>query len=292
MENNSNITENIIEAINTILNTLFSSIDNNIYSVLDDITFINSDIITDSYFEKILGTSTSNGILLISNSLLFGFLLYYSIKFLFAHFTYQQIERPSQFIFKLIIWGICINFSYFFIEQILNFTSNISLAIRGIGESLFHKNICFSELILEINNNISIDSSSLDIFSLDGIIKASLTMSLLNLVFTYSFRYVMIKIFILLTPFALLSLTLQNTSWFFKSWSRNLFSLLFIQIIVSIVLLILFSMDYSSNNLMTKFIYIGAMYALIKANSFVRDFLGGVSTTFTQNVENIFKKTH
>ena len=55
MENNSNITTNIIEAINTILNTLFSSIDNNVYSVLDDITFINSDIITDSYFEKILG---------------------------------------------------------------------------------------------------------------------------------------------------------------------------------------------------------------------------------------------
>ena len=178
MENNSNITTNIIEAINTILNTLFSSIDNNVYSVLDDITFINSDIITDSYFEKILGTSTSNGILLISNSLLFGFLLYYSIKYLFAHFTYQQVERPSQFIFKLVIWGICINFSYFFIEQILNFVSNISLAIRGIGESLFHKNICFSELILEINNNISIDSSSLDVFSLDGIIKASLTMSL------------------------------------------------------------------------------------------------------------------
>lgn len=292
MENNSNITTNIIEAINTILNTLFSSIDNNVYSILDDITFINSDIITDSYFEKILGTSTSNGILLISNSLLFGFLLYYAIKYLFAHFTYQQVERPSQFIFKLIIWGICINFSYFFIEQILNFVSNISLAIRGIGESLFHKNICFSELILEINNNISIDSSSLDVFSLDGIIKASLTMSLLNLVFTYSFRYVMIKIFILLTPFAILSLTLENTSCFFKAWSRNLFSLLFIQIIVSIVLLILFSMDYSSNNLMTKFIYIGAIYALIKSNSFVRDFIGGVSTTFTQNVENIFQKTH
>ena len=292
MENNSNITTNIIDAINTILNTLFSSIDNNVYSVLDDITFINSDIITDSYFEKILGTSTSNGILLISNSLLFGFLLYYAIKYLFAHFTYQQVERTPQFIFKIIIWGICINFSYFFIEQILNFVSNISLAIRGIGENLFHKNICFSELILEINNNISVDTSSLDVFSLDGIIKASLTMSLLNLVFTYSFRYVMIKIFILLTPFALLSLTLENTSWFFKSWSRNLFSLLFIQIIVSIVLLILFSMDYSSNNLMTKFIYIGVIYALIKSNSFVRDFIGGVSTTFTQNVENIFRKTH
>ena len=292
MENNSNITSNIIEAVNTILGNLFSSIDSNVYNVLDDITFISSDIINDSYFEKILGTSASNGILLISNSLLFGFLLYYSIKYLFAHFTFQQIEKPSQFIFKSIIFGICINFSYFFVGETLNFLSNISLAIRGIGEDLFHKNICFSELILEINNNMSITSSSLDIFSLDGIIKASLTMSLLNLVFTYSFRYVMIKIFILLTPFAILSLILEHTSWFFKAWIRNLFSLLFIQIIVSIVLLILFSMDYSSNNLMTKFIYVGAIYALIKSNSFVRDFIGGVSTTFTQNVENLFKKSH
>ena len=292
MESNSNITSNIIEAVNTVLGNLFSSIDSNVYNVLDDITFISSDIINDSYFEKILGTSASNGILLISNSLLFGFLLYYSIKYLFAHFTFQQIEKPSQFIFKSIIFGICINFSYFFVGEALNFLSNISLAIRGIGEDLFHKNICFSELILEINNDISITSSSLDIFSLDGIIKASLTMSLLNLVFTYSFRYVMIKIFILLTPFAILSLILEHTSWFFKAWVRNLFSLLFIQIIVSIVLLILFSMDYSSNNLMTKFIYIGAIYALIKSNSFVRDFIGGVSTTFTQNVENLFKKSH
>lgn len=290
MENNANITTTIIETINTILGNLFSSIDNNLYSVLDDITFISSDIIYDSFFEKILGTSASNGILLISNSLLFGFLLYYAIKYLLAHFTYKTVETPFQFIYKIIIFGICINFSYFFIEEILDFTSNITLAIRGIGEDLFNKNICFSELILEINNSISINTYSLDVFSLDGIIKTSITMSLLNLVFTYSFRYIMIKIFILLTPFAILSLILENTSWFFKSWARNLFSLLFIQIIVAIVLLILFSMDYSSTNLMTKFVYIGAIYALIKANSFVRDFIGGVSTTFTQNVENLFKK--
>ena len=48
MENYSNITVNIIEAINTILGNLFSSIDNNIYNVLDDVTFISSDIINDS----------------------------------------------------------------------------------------------------------------------------------------------------------------------------------------------------------------------------------------------------
>lgn len=290
MENYSNVTSTILETINTILNNLFSSIDTNVYDILDDITFISSDIIYDSYFEKLLGTSASNGILLISNALLFGFILYYSIKYLLSHFTFNSTEKPSQFIFKCIIFGICINFSYFIIEILLNIFSNITLAIRGIGEDLFNKNICFAELIIEINNSISIENSSIDIFSLDGLIKTSLTMSLLNLVFTYSFRYVMIKIFILLTPFAILSLILNSTTWFFKSWIRNIFSLLFIQIIVSLVLLILFSMDFSSNNLMTKFIYVGAIYALIKSNSFVRDFVGGVSTTFTQNVENFFKK--
>jgi len=289
MEDYSDVTSTILETINTILGNLFSSIDNNIYSILDDITFISSDIIYDSYFEKILGTSASNGILLISNSLLFGLLLYYSLKYLIAHFTFKQTESPMQFIFKSIIFGICINFSYFLIGELLDIFSNITLAIRGIGEELFNKNICFAELILEINNT-SIDNSSIDVFSLDGLFKASITMSLLTLVLNYSFRYIMIKIFILLTPFSILSLILESTSWFFKSWLKNIFSLLFIQIIVAIVLLILFSMDYSSNNLMTKFIYVGAIYALIKSNSFVRDFIGGVSTTFTQNVENLFKK--
>ena len=129
-------------------------------------------------------------------------------------------------------------------------------------------------------------SNSLNIFSLDGLIKGTLSLSLLNLVFSYSLRYIFIKVFVLLSPFAFLSLTLNKTNWFFKTWFRNLFSLLFIQIIVSIILLILFSMDYSSSNLFSKFIYVGGLYALIQTNSLVRDFIGGVSTEVSQSVKN------
>lgn len=290
MDSTQNVTNVIIETINTIFKNLFSSIDNNLYNILDDITFINSNIISDSFFEKILGNSAQSGITLICNSLLFGFVLYYSIKYLFSHFYYSQIENPIHFIFKIFIFGLLINYSYFFINELLNFTSNITLAIRSIGENLFNKNICFSELISEINKFSSDNNSTLNIFSLEGIIKATISTSLLNLVFTYSFRYIMVKIFILLTPFAFLSLILENTSWFFKTWIRNLFALLFIQIIVSIVLLILFSIDYSSKNLITKFIYIGAIFALIKSNSLVHEFLGVVSTNISQNVNNLLKK--
>ena len=181
------------------------------------------------------------------------------------------------------------NFSFFLMELLLDLNFNISLAIRSLGENLFNKNISFSELINTINTNMSISSSSINIFTIDGLIKGTLTLSLLSLVLSYSFRYIMIKVFILISPFAILSLCLNNTSWFFKSWFRNIFSLLFIQNIVSIVLLILFSMDFSSDNLFTKFIYVGGIYVLIRANSFVREFIGGVSTTISQSVNNFSK---
>lgn len=292
MESQTNITQTIINTINSIFEMLFSSIDNNLYSVLDKITFINSDILTDKNFENIFGTSTSNGILLIANSLLLGFILYYGFKYLMSHITYQRVDSPFSFIIKIIIFGICMNFSFFILQFLLDLNSNISLAIRSLGKDLFGSELSFSELINKINTNISIDTSSLNIFSVDGLIKSTLSLSLLNLVFSYSFRYIMVKVFILLAPFAFLSLSLDSTSWFFKSWLKNLFSLLFIQIIVSLVLLILFSLDFSSSNLFNKFVYVGGIYSLIKANSFVREFIGGVSTNISQSVKSFanFKK--
>lgn len=285
----SNITQIIIDTINTLFGNLFSSIDNSLYNVLDDITFINSNILYDKNFEKLFGTSTTNGILLISNSLLLGIIIYFSIRYLLSHFTYSKIESPHSFLIKLVLCGISMNCSYFLLSQFLDLFSNISLAIQGIGENIFHKNICFSELILDINNNIAINSSSINIFTLDGLIKGIISTSLLGLVFSYSMRYVLIKVFVLIAPFAILSKSLEATSWFFKSWFRNLFSLLFIQIIVSIILLILFSIDYSSSNLLSKLIYIGGLYSLMKANTFVREFIGGVSTDVSQNVNKFLK---
>lgn len=287
MENTTNITEIIINTINNIFETLMSSIDNNLYVILDKITFINSDILNEQNFEKLLGTSSSNGILLVANSLLLGFILYYSFNYLLSHITYYRIDSPFSFIIKTILFGIFMNFSLSIMQIILDLNFNISLAIKSIGKEFFGKEICFSELITMINTNMSIDTSSLNIFSIDGLIKSTLSVSLLSLVFSYSLRYIMVKVFVLLSPFAFISLSLDSTSWFFKSWLKNLFSLLFIQIIVSLVLLILFSFDYSTNNLFNKFIYVGGIYALIRANTFVSQFIGGISTTVSQSVKNL-----
>ena len=282
----TDITANIITTINTIIGNLFSSIDSSLYEVLDDLVFIDSNILKNKYLEKIFGNTTQNSILLIANSLLIGFLLYYAGKNMLSNFTFERIENPAQFIFKCIIFGICMNSSFFIIEQILSFNYYITDLIRGVGEEMFNKSICFTQLIKQINLNLYIDNK-IDVLSLDGLIKGTLTVSLFNLVFSYSLRYILIKVLVLLSPFAFLSLTLNKTSHFFKSWFRSLLSLLFIQIIVAIVLLLLFSMDYSKGNLLNKFIYIGGIYALIRSNSIVRELFGGISTTVQSGVSKL-----
>ena len=123
-----NITDIIINTINSIVNGLFSSIDNNIYSVLDKITFINSDILNNSYFERIFGTSSSNGILLIANSLLIGFVLYYAANLILANFSITQVQSPLSFIFKTIVFGVFMNSSFITLSISLIISSNVSFA--------------------------------------------------------------------------------------------------------------------------------------------------------------------
>lgn len=283
MEEASSLSNTIIQTINSIFQTLFSSIDNSLYQILDELTFINSDILNNSIFEKIFGTNTSNGLLLIANSLLVGFAIYYAIRLIYSYYMNLQIERPYQFLFKLLIFGIVMNGSFSICKQFLELNNFISEAIRSIGMNLYGHEISFSELIEQLNNIISVGETDFTIFSFDGLMKSFISIGLLNLVFSYSLRYIMVKLFILLTPFAILSLTNQSTSWFFKTWFRSIFSLLLQQSFVALILLLIFSVDFSSTDIFSKLICIGGMYALIKANIYMRSLIGGISTDISNN---------
>lgn len=171
MLENTNIVETITQTINTIFNNLFSSIDNNAYSTLDDITFISSDILYDNFSEKLLGTSTTTGIILVANSILVGLAIYYTIRYMFSVYTSTQVEKPYQFIFKLILVVAFVNSSYFICEQVLNINFWISGAIREVGEKMLDTNISFENLIVKINTIVSSDTT-LNVFSFDGMIRS------------------------------------------------------------------------------------------------------------------------
>lgn len=276
------MTTSIIETINSIFETLFSSIDTTIYSVLDELTFIDKNILNNSVFQKIFGSTVNNGLLVIANSLLVGFSLYYAIRLIYSYYMNLQIERPYQFIFKLLIFGIVMNCSYFICNQFIQINSFISDAIRTVGSNIFGHDISFSELINKLNY-LSIKENEFNIFSFDGLIKSFISISLFNLIFSYSLRYIMVKVFILITPFAILSLVNESTSWFFKTWLRTVLSLLLQQSLIAIILLIIFSFNFSSNNIISQLMCIGGIYALVRANSYIRSLIGGISTDVSNN---------
>ena len=284
--NTSKITSTIIEALNTIFGNMFSSIDTNIYYTLDEITFINGDILNSPYFEKIFGISSSNSILLIANALLIGFVLYYSIKLILSNLAITQVENPYSFIFRTIFFGICMNFSYYICDQIISLNFELSMAIRQIGEEIFNTEMCFANLIEKLNSVIYTEQNSMNIFSIDGIIKSTISFGFFNLIFSYSIRYILIKLFILISPFAILSLSTQQTSSFCKSWFKCFLSLLFIQDFVALTLILIYSIELKSNDLLSKFLFIGCIFVLIKANSYVREFMGGLSTEFQTGINN------
>lgn len=283
-EEKINLTEAILNSINELFSKTFSSIDNTIYSTLDYLTFISPDILKSESFQRILGSSVSEGILLICNSLILGIILYYSINYLISHLTYSQIDSPKQFVFKAIIFIAIMNSSLWICEQIINIIYIITSSISEIGFNIFNKPITFSSFIDSINKNLYTSGELLNIFSFDGIIKSFISFGLINLVFTYSLRYIMIQIFILLSPFAFLSLLTNSSECFFKVWIKSFLSLLLVQVLISLILLLSFSIELNLDSNISKILYIGIIYALIRANSYIKELFGGITTTVSSGI--------
>ena len=280
---NSNVSQVIIDTINNLLSTLFSSIDNSVYDTLDNLAFINVNSLNSGFITDIFKFSTGNGIVVIANSLLLAVTIYYCFKLLYSYFTGIQIERPYQFVFKLLIFAIIINCSNFIWEALVYFPSVIAAAIREVGRDVLGQEISFSNLIQNLNSIITVENSAFNVFSFDGLIRGLVSFSFISLLFSYSLRYIMLNVLIFLTPFAFLTLINNSTSWFFKAWLKIFLSLLFVEIFISIVLLIVFALDFSDSDIVSKLLCVGSLYALIKANSYVQHFIGGISTDISAN---------
>lgn len=284
-----NYSQIIIDTINELFTTLFSSLDKSLYSLLDKTVFVDSSIISDSFFNSIF--DSKYGLPFIANSMLIGFFIYYCSKLYLAPFSGNYVERPYQFLTKALIIAICISFSQFICKEILDITSILTDIFTSLGSSISGEEISFSTLI---SGSIYIDESSeiYNIFSFNGMLKAFCSFGLVNLLFSYSIRYILVKVLILLFPFALLTLTTSSTSWIFKSWYRTFFSLLFVQFFIILVLTLLFSLNVKSNDLFSQISYISTIFILSKSNSYVKELIGGISTEVNANLfnlKNLFK---
>ena len=108
----------------------------------------------------------------------------------------------------------------------------------------------------KLNASISPEDNKFNIFSFNGIIKSFASISLLNLIFSYALRYIMLKVFILITPFAILTLINSSTSWFFKMYVRTIISLFLLQSLVSIILIVIFTFNFETTDIFSQLMYI------------------------------------
>lgn len=269
----------IINTINTIMSNLISSIDNKIYADLDNIVFINKDILSTAFFKNILG---SNGLVYLADSFLVGFALYYIVKLYYSNYNEIPIERPYQFFFKMFTFALVIHFSYFICEQVLNLNYLISSSIKEICSDLSNEDVSFTSLIRNINNNASYSNLSFDLFSIQGIVQSITTTGLLGLMLSYSVRYILIQFFILCSPLTFLCLISNSTSWIFKNWSRCFLSLIVLQCFVPFILVICFISNDSSN-----FLSVASIYALTKINSYIREIFGGLNLEVQSNMNGL-----
>lgn len=129
-----------------------------------------------------------------------------------------------------------------------------------------------------------------NLFSFDGLLKSLISISFISLTISYSVRYVMIKVFILISPFAILSLSSGKTSWFFKSWLKTFISMLFLQVFISLILLVYFIICKNGNGFIVPLLQFGVIFALVKANSFTKEFIGGLSSDISLAGASIFNK--
>lgn len=260
--NEINIVEVVQNTINELCSSLFNSVHQKVFPLLDEIIFIDSDIMESTQMEKIFSSSPNSGILVLANCLLTAFTLYYCLRLILAHFSSTKIDHPGIFFIRTILIGIFMNYTPYICTSLINLTSDITLFFRYLGEDLFKKEISFVIFTSELNSSLS---ESFNMFSVDGILSSALSVSSFSLVINFALRYIFLKLLIILSPFCILCLINNNTSFIFKSWLKCFFSLLFLQIIVSIILIIAFAiMKDNINSYFNKLLLIRNNCSIIK----------------------------
>ena len=279
-----NLSNIILDVVNNLFSNLFSSIDSNLNAILDSLVFLSPNIIFGEKFVLFFDSSKITGLVSITKCLAYAVCLYYCITLVLSYFTFSQIQQPFVFVSKLFFALVAITYS----KEICNFfvwlNYLLCFFICTFGETILGIPISFSSFIDVVSNYQT--NLPFNLFSMNGLLEGFISISFVFITLSYTLRFIMIKVFILIFPFAVLTLIIPNFSWFFKSWFKTFLSLLLLQNFIALILFVSLSLNFSSFPI-PSFLALGCIYALLKANSLLRDFMGGLSTDFSMNLANM-----
>lgn len=280
----------LITNINEMCKTLFNSIDKNAFKYLDKLAFFDDKSFRNSTELEMIGNNFYEGIIGIGLSVLIGIVLYYIINYFIKKVINEELENPYTFIIKAII----ISFFIIYIKDILLFiiyvNNIITTEILSLTKTFFNEKVTFENILIKINEALYLSGDNFNVISFDGIIKMYLIFGVINLLFEYSLRYVMVKIMFIISPIVIALKSSKKTEYLYSNWLKGICSLLFMQNIIAIILVLSTRLIVSPIVPITKIIYIGMIYALIRVNFFVKEiFGGGVSIEVQTPIRNILR---
>lgn len=253
----------IVSNFNNLLNTIYNSIENEGYVLLEKISDINNNIFLMSPLKAILAEQNVKFIDLIINTIAFGFVVFYFMKIVLLLYSDNLIENIYYFILKVIIVVLISKNSYSICKYIIDINFKYTVIVEDLLEEISGKHISYESLKKEILTLQDVFDSK-NKLSLNGISESIIYFFILNMILIFSMRYVLVIICVILSPFFILMILNKETRKIFKLWVKIFLSSLLIQIINKIIIFIPLTMD-KKDELFTT-VLIGTILLLYSVN--------------------------
>ncbi len=279
----------LITNLNEMCKALFNSVDKNAFKYLDQLAFLDEKKFKTGLELELIGNNIYEGIIGIAISIIIGITLYYVVNYFIKKMINEQIESPYNFIIKAIIAGVLIIYIKDIILFIISANNIITKEILNLTKTFFNEKATFENILIKINESLYVNGQEFNVISFDGIIKIYLIFGIINLMFEYSLRYVTIQIMFILSPIFIAFKINRKTEYLYNNWMKGMASLLFMQNIIAVILVLSTRIMVSPMIPISKIIYIGMIYALIRVNIFVKEMFGGVSIEVQTPVKNIIR---
>jgi len=267
-------TDNILNAINIIAEKIFKSVEVEVFKELDEFLIINEKILDKEPLKTLFVKNNDEGVIVLAMSFVIFFLVYYLIARTIAMYNGENVDNVFKYMLRIVVCVICSASSLFLCEQVLNISGILTEVIVNIGKDLTGEKICFEslrEVVLNLDKYMSVE-----VLSVDGIIKGVISFGATTILITLAIRYVTLIFLILVSPIAIMFAASSSTYGIFKSWARMLCGNLFIQNVVVTILMIPLSVKNVDGD-MFKIILVGSIYLLYRINNFSKEFFGNIS---------------
>lgn len=266
------MSENILDSLNIVLEKIYSSVESNVYKLLDKLTTISPNILNQEPLKQIF--KDDSGIIFVAISLFLFYVLQYVIMKLIAMYNGRNPENAFKFTLRVILTIVLVSSSEYICKMVLEINEMFTEIITSVGENISKHEISFigfSEVITDLEEYMGKDN-----LGIDGLIKGFISFGAVTLLIQYSVRYVTIIFCILVMPFAIMLSITNTTRGIFYSWIKLCIINLSQQWIVKLLLIIPLSFKNIETDIF-KIIVLGTIYLLYKLNVFSKELFGNIS---------------